>query len=96
MKDGLNFLGYRFILKKKRLLVLINGQTKRRIIHKLNRLEKQKPDNYLSVLASYNGYLNNCCSGSFKRKHKWFDVLEKNNKKKKSNNIENSIKERKV
>ena len=82
MKDGLNFLGYRFVLKKKKLLVLINGQTKRRIIHKLNKLAKNPPENYQSVLASYKGYLSNCCSGSFIRKHSWFDGIDMKVKRK--------------
>ena len=82
MKDGLNFLGYRFVLKKKKLLVLINGQTKRRITHKLNKLAKNPPENYQSVLASYKGYLSNCCSGSFIRKHSWFDGIDMKVKRK--------------
>ena len=83
MKDGLNFLGYRFVLKKKKLLVLINGQTKRRITHKLNKLAKNPPENYQSVLASYKGYLSNCCCGSFIRKHSWFDGIDMKVKRKK-------------
>ena len=83
MKDGLNFLGYRFVLKNKKLLVLINSQTKRRITHKLNKLEKNPPENYTSVLASYKGYLSNCCSGSFIRKHPWFQGMDMKVKKKK-------------
>ena len=83
MKDGLNFLGYRFVLKNKKLLVLINSQTKRRITHKLNKLEKNPPENYTSVLASYKGYLSNCCSGSFIRKHTWFKGMDMKVKKKK-------------
>ena len=83
MKDGLNFLGYRFVLKNKKLLVLINSQTKRRITHKLNKLEKNPPENYTSVLASYKGYLSKCCSGSFIRKHPWFKGMDMKVKKKK-------------
>ena len=71
-----------FVLKKKKLLVLINGQTKRRIIHKLNKLAKNPPENYQSVLASYKGYLSNCCSGSFIRKHSWFDGIDMKVKRK--------------
>lgn len=89
MKDGLNFLGYRFVLKNKKLLVLINGQTKRRITHKLNKLSKNPPENYQSVLASYKGYLSNCCSGSFVRRHHWFDGIDMKVKKKKDEVIVN-------
>jgi len=80
IKEGLNFLGYRFLLKKKKLLVLMNKDTKKRIIRKLNKLEKKKPENYESVLASYKGYLMNCSSKGFMYKHKWFSK-EKNNRK---------------
>jgi len=78
IKDGLNFLGYRFIIKNNKLLVIINRQTKKRIIRKLNHLEKKKPDNYLSVLASYKGYLKNASSSNFCYIHKWFNDINKN------------------
>lgn len=87
MKDGLNFLGYRFVIKNNKLLVLINSQTKRRITHKLNKLSKNPPENYDSVLASYKGYLSNCCSGSFIRSHSWFDGIDMKVKRKKTNEV---------
>lgn len=87
MKEGLNFLGYRFVIKNSRLLVLINSQTKRRITHKLNKMAKNPPENYGSVLASYKGYLSNCCSGSFIRSHSWFDGIDMKVKKKNNNEI---------
>ena len=42
MKAGFNFIGYRFKLKNKRLLVLMNSQTKRRIVRKMNKIHKIK------------------------------------------------------
>ena len=42
MKQGINFLGYRFVLKEKKLYILMNKNTKKRIIKKLNRLQKRK------------------------------------------------------
>ena len=87
MKEGLNFLGYRFVIKNNRLLVLINSQTKRRITHKLNKMAKNPPENYGSVLASYKGYLSNCCSGSFIRSHSWFEGIDMKVKKKNNNEV---------
>ena len=87
MKEGLNFLGYHFVIKNNRLLVLINSQTKRRITHKLNKMAKNPPENYRSVLASYKGYLSNCCSGSFIRSHSWFDGIDMKVKKKNNNEV---------
>lgn len=87
MKDGLNFLGYRFILKGegKRLIVLLNQETKRRITYKLNKLYKKQPENYQSVLASYKGYLLNCSSTSFVKRHPWFKDMDMKPKQKKNN-----------
>jgi len=64
-KDGLNFLGYRYILKDKKIITLINNNTKKRIIRKLNKLEKDIPDNYVSVLSSYKGYIDKSNSKNF-------------------------------
>lgn len=56
LNKGINFLGYKFKLKEKKLLILLNNQTKKRVKRKLKRLKKQKKSNYKQVLASYNGY----------------------------------------
>lgn len=73
LHEGFNFLGYRFLLRGKRLLMLMNGQTKKRIIKKLNRLRKRKSSHYEAVKASYKGYLMNCQSKGFMHRHKWYD-----------------------
>lgn len=62
---GFCFLGYKFILKNKKLLVLIRGQTKKRIRKKIRYLNKKHPENEEAVLASYRGYLQSADSGSF-------------------------------
>jgi len=56
IKDGLNFLGYRYVLKGKKLICLLGNKSKKRIVKKLNKLRINKPDNYKAVLASYKGY----------------------------------------
>lgn len=65
LSKGMNFLGYRFILKDKKLIMLINSQTKKRVKKKLKRLKKKKALNYSQVLASYNGYFKVAHSGNF-------------------------------
>ncbi len=56
IKKGFNFLGYKFFLKGKKLIVLINNQSKKRIKRKLRRLKKHNPSKYSLVRASYKGY----------------------------------------
>lgn len=73
MKQGINFLGYRFVLKGKKLYILMNKNTKKRIIKKLNRLQKRKSKKYPLVKASYKGYIINCHCNGFLYRHKWFD-----------------------
>ena len=65
MKRGFNFLGYKFFLKEKKLIILINNQTKERIKRKLRRLKKKNMDKYCLVKASYKGYLMQAHSGNF-------------------------------
>ncbi len=72
LNEGFNFLGYRFQLKGKKLLILINSQTKKRITKKLNRIVKENPKNKSSVLASYKGYLKHCSCKAYLHKHGWY------------------------
>lgn len=62
---GFCFLGYKFKLRDKKLLILIRGKTKQKIQKKLRYLRKHNPSNKQEVLASYKGYLQNADSGSF-------------------------------
>ena len=73
MKQGINFLGYRFVLKEKKLYILMNKSTKKRIIKKLNKLKKRKSPKYPLVKASYKGYITKCQCNSFLFKHKWYE-----------------------
>ncbi len=56
LDKGLNFLGYKFKLKGKKLIILINNQTKKRVKRKLKKMKKKNVNNYKQVKASYNGY----------------------------------------
>ena len=78
MKQGINFLGYRFVLKEKKLYILMNKNTKKRIIKRLNKLQKRKSEKYPLVKASYKGYIINSHCNSFLYKHKWFQKTTKN------------------
>ena len=68
--QGLTFLGYRFIVKNNRLVVLMSPKTKKRITKNIKRVYKKKPQNKDNVLASYKGYLLNCeCNSYLKKNH---------------------------
>lgn len=71
LDKGMNFLGYRFILKGKKLILLINSQTKKRVKKKLKRLKKKNAPNYDQVLASYNGYFKVANCRNFLHKSKF-------------------------
>lgn len=60
---GLPFLGYKFLLKEKKLLILINSKTKRRIKKRLKKHKKNYHEQK-KIIISYNGYLNNANTGS--------------------------------
>ncbi len=70
MKKGFNFLGYKFFLKNKKLIVLINNQTKKRVKRKLRRLKKKNSPRYPLVKASYKGYFMRAHCGYFIYKSK--------------------------
>lgn len=70
MKRGFNFLGYKFFLKGKKLIVIINNQTKKRIKKKLRRLKKKNLNKYALVRASYKGYFMQAHSSNFIYKSK--------------------------
>lgn len=57
MKHGVNFLGYRFILKNKKLIIKIRNDSKKRIKKKYKYLSVNDYEKFLRVKASYNGYL---------------------------------------
>lgn len=65
MKKGFNFLGYKFFLKGKKLIIIINNQTKKRIKKKLRRLKKKDKFKYSLVRASYKGYFMKAHTGNF-------------------------------
>ena len=65
MKKGFNFLGYKFFLKGKKLIILINNQTKKRIKKKLRRLKTKDKLKYSLVRVSYKGYFMKAHAGNF-------------------------------
>lgn len=70
IRKGFNFLGYKFFLKGKKLIVIINNQTKKKIKRKLRRLKKKDTVKYSLVRASYKGYFMRANCGSFVYKAK--------------------------
>lgn len=80
MKQGFSFIGYRFILKGKKLIVLLNPQTKRRICKKMKYIENhpELPFAYRqSAMASYKGYFLNAHCGAFLYRHGWYQKKKK-------------------
>ena len=65
IKKGFNFLGYKFFLKGKKLIIMINNQTKKRVKKKLRRLKKSDKNKYTLVRASYKGYFMKANTGNF-------------------------------
>jgi len=80
MHQGFSFMGYRFILKKKRLIILLNSKTKKRITKKLKyvinnkNLSQEKKQN---ILASYHGYFLNAHCKSYLYRHGWYKDQDK-------------------
>ncbi|MBQ6687255.1 MAG: hypothetical protein IJN03_01885 [Bacilli bacterium] len=65
LESGLPFLGYKFLLKNKRLHILLSAKTKKRIKKRLKKANKNNED-CLEIIKNYNGYLNIADSKSFK------------------------------
>lgn len=63
--QGFIFLGYRFILRNKKLLILLPSKNKKRIRKKLRYVVRYHPDNEKFILSSYKGYFKRCNSGGF-------------------------------
>lgn len=77
LKSGVNFLGYKFILKNKKLIILLNNQTRKKIKRKLRKARKNNINFYRKSLASYNGYFKVSTTNNFVYKNKFF--LEEGN-----------------
>ena len=77
LKSGVNFLGYKFILKNKKLIILLNNQTRKKIKRKLKKARKNDINFYKKSLASYNGYFKISTTNNFVYKNKFF--LEEGN-----------------
>ncbi len=78
-KGGMDFVGYRFIIKNGRLLIRLKNATKYRMKKKFNILEKYNPQKYEHVKASYNGLMQYCSTKSLYRR--LFKSVEKEDKK---------------
>lgn len=77
LKSGVIFLGYKFILKDKKLVILLNNQTRKKIKRKLRKARKNNINFYKKSLASYNGYFKVSTTNNFVYKNKFF--LEEGN-----------------
>lgn len=66
LKNGVPFLGYKFVLKDRRLHILLSSKTKERIKNRLNKL-KENPEECLTIINNYNGYLQVADSKQFRK-----------------------------
>ena len=57
LNKGFNFLGYKFILNNKKLIIKISNKSKKRIKKKFRFLKKNMVNNIENIKASYKGYL---------------------------------------
>jgi len=64
MHHGFPFLGYKFLLKGKKLYLLLNPNTKKRIVKRLKKYKNNK-EKRLEILKNYNGYLQPASSRGF-------------------------------
>lgn len=80
LSKGVVFLGYRFLLKEKKLHILMSQKNKKKISRKLNRVIKENRHNKEEILASYKGYFLNCQSGSYLYKHSWYQEKKEGEK----------------
>ena len=61
IKNGFEFLGYRYYIKNNKILMKVKTQTKKRFKRKIKKLSKNNKiskEKYLNIKASYLGYLN--------------------------------------
>ena len=67
--QGFTFLGYRFLIKNNRLILLMASKTKKRIVRNIKRVKKKNSEKHSKTMASYHGYFLNCKCQSFLKKH---------------------------
>lgn len=78
LHKGFPFLGYKFLLKGKKLYILLNPNTKKRIMKRLKKC-KNNSEKRCQILKDYNGYLSPAISGGFIRKElKKIEEINKN------------------
>ena len=74
VRNGFTFIGYRFFIKKRRLVIRITNKVKVRIKRKIKNLSIYDQEKLMRVKASYYGYLKRASTGflqfSFKIKGK--------------------------
>ena len=66
LNQGFCFLGYRFVLRKKKLFIVLRSKTKKRIKKRIIKARSEEVQNWQSIVASYNGYLKNAHCGYYR------------------------------
>ncbi len=81
-KEGLTFLGFRFIVKNNKVLVKVRNETKRKFQKKMRKLyvlykdKKISFENYYQSFSSYKGHLQNGSCYNLINKNMRFDTFE--------------------
>ena len=72
IKDGIDFLGFRYFFNKDKLIVRLRNDTKKNFKKKIKRYGNNNYEKYIQVLGSYKGHLKYASS-----KNLWYEVVNK-------------------
>ncbi len=72
--QGINFLGYRFVLKDKKLIMKVNKNAKKRLIKEVKQISIKNREQFLK---KYNGYLHYADANGFIYNLKYYEKLKK-------------------
>ena len=67
LSNGFSFLGYKFQLVNKKLMIRYNVSTSRRIARRLKNLKKYDYSMYLKSKGSYKGFLQRCNTNLYEK-----------------------------
>lgn len=71
--NGVNFLGYRFVLKGKKLIIKINSNTKKRFVKSVKKMSIKERERFLD---KYNGYMINADTKGLLYNLKFYSIID--------------------
>lgn len=72
IREGVEFLGFIFTLRNKKLIVKLKTQTKKRFKRKIRKLKRDNSNSFKHVVGSYHGHLNYANS-----KNLFYEIVKK-------------------